>query len=279
MRLSAFATTFPRDSIDAVFAASASYGLQSTQFDMAAAGLDTIPEEVSDDTIAEIHAAANAHGVTIDAMEGTFNMAHPDATRRSDGLRGFAVLASACDRLDVKIISLCTGSRDPDSMWRRHADNRSPEAWADMRSTVERAVAIAEQHGLVLGVEPEISNVVDSAAAARRLLDEIQSSQLKIICDGANLFDVQDPVRSLSVADKVFADTAELLGPDIVLAHAKDITATGSFVAAGEGELPWHTFLSTLDDVGFTGALVMHSLSEDQVPASTQMIRGVLASL
>lgn len=279
MKLSAFATTFPRDSIDAVFAASASYGLRSTQFDMAAAGLDTLPEEIPDDTITEIRTAADAHGVTIDAMEGTFNMAHPDGAHRVDGLRRFEAVARACARLDVPILTLCTGSRDPDHMWRRHPDNRTPQAWADMRSTVERAVAIAEEQDIVLGVEPEINNVVESAAAARRLLDEIQSAKLKVIFDGANLFDVQDPLRSLEVADNVFADAADLVGPDVVLAHAKDITASGSFVAAGEGDLPWRSFLATLIEVGFDGALVMHSLSEQQVPSSAQMIRGLLAAL
>ena len=53
---------------------------------------------------------------------------------------------------------------------------------------MREALQIADEHRVTLGVEPEVSNVVDSARKARRLLDEMQSPRLKIIMDVANLF-------------------------------------------------------------------------------------------
>src|SRR5690349_23251315 len=51
---------------------------------------------------------------------------------------------------------------------------------------------IARQANAVLAFEPEVSNVVDSARKARRLLDEIGSPHLKVTMDPANLFHAGD---------------------------------------------------------------------------------------
>jgi sugar phosphate isomerase/epimerase len=147
-----------------------------------------------------------------------------------------------------------------------------------MRDTVAAAARIAAGHGLTLGIEPEISNVVSSAAKARQLLDELDCAQLRIIFDGANLFDVSDPARTLDRADEVFSRAADLLGPDIGLAHAKDIRADGGFAAVGEGDLPWPRYLRTLRYAGFTGSLVMHGLAEGQAAAGSALLQGLLGS-
>ena len=60
-------------------------------------------------------------------------------------------------------------------MWRYHPDNGSPQSWRDMVACVREATDIARQANVVLAFEPEMSNVVDSALKARRLLDEIAS--------------------------------------------------------------------------------------------------------
>ena len=279
MRLGIFATTFPRDNVGEVFDAIGSYGLRSTQFDLKAAGLATLPDVIPDAVATAIREAATARDLPIAAVEGTFNMAHPDPAHRADGLRRLEVLAESCSSLGASMITLCTGTRDPDNMWRRHPDNTSPEAWRDMRAAVEIALQSAETYDLVLGVEPEISNVMSSAAAARRLLDELDSPRLKVIFDGANLFDAGDPERRLDRAADVLARAAELLGPDIALAHAKDVTADGTFVAAGQGGVPWDRYLRVLTDAGYTGALVLHSLAEQQVAESTALLQDILAAL
>src|SRR5258706_14575641 len=122
------------------------------------------------------------------AISGTFNMIHPDAGLRRENLRRLGVLAGACGALGTSVISLCTGTRDPRDMWRSHPDNGSPSAWKDLLGSMETALASAEQHQITLAVEPEINNVVDSAAKARALLDHFRSPRLKIIIDPANLF-------------------------------------------------------------------------------------------
>ena len=230
MRLGIFARTFSRPSLEGVLDAVAGHGLRETQFNMSVAGLSSMPEEV-DPTLADrVREAAARRNVALAAVSGTFNMAHPDEGVRQDGLRRLDVIAGACRRLGTSTITLCTGTRDRENMWRRHPDNTTPEAWRDMLATMQAALETAEERGVTLAFEPEINNVVDSAEKGRRLLDEMRSPRLKVIMDAANLFDADDPARRLSRSAEILHEAFELLGGDVVIAHAKDVRASGGIV-------------------------------------------------
>jgi len=64
--------------------------------------------------------------------------------------------------------------------------------------------------------------------------------------------------------DEAFA----LLGKDIVMAHAKDLDHDGDagHLAAGQGKLDYDHYLSLLRASEFKGPLLLHGLSEAQVP-------------
>jgi sugar phosphate isomerase/epimerase len=276
VRLGIFAKTFARPSVEETFDAVRAHGLDATQFNLSVAGRASMPERIPAELAQRVRDAANARGLDIAAVSGTFNMAHPDPQTRADGLRRLDVLAEACPTLGTGVITLCTGTRDAENMWRRHPENSTAEAWRDMRATIAEAVAIAERRGVVLAIEPEISNVVDSPKAARRLLDEIASPHLRVVIDAANLFDADDPSRQISRSDPVLGEAFDLLAPDIVLAHAKDVTDTGSFAAAGRGDVDWERYLTLLGASGYDGALIMHGLDEAEVSDSTAFLGGLL---
>jgi sugar phosphate isomerase/epimerase len=276
MRRGIFAKTFARPSVEEVFDAVRAHGLDAMQFNLSVAGLASLPDSIPPELADRVRTAARARELDIAAVSGTFNMAHPDPQARASGLRRLDVLAGACGGLGTGVITLCTGTRDPEDMWRRHAGNTTTEAWQDMRATIIDAIAIAERHDVVLAVEPEISNVVDNPAAARRLLDELRSPRLRVVIDPANLFDAGDPSRRVANSEAVLTEAFELLAGDIVLAHAKDVTEDGAFAAAGQGDVDWERYLTLLDGSGYTGALIMHGLDEADVAGSTAFLGGLL---
>jgi sugar phosphate isomerase/epimerase len=192
---------------------------------------------------------------------------------RRDGLRRLGVLAGACERLGTSTVTLCTGTRDPEDMWRRHPDNATPEAWRDLLATMQVALEIAEGHGVTLAFEPEINNVMDSAEKGRRLLAEMSSSRLKVIMDAANLFDAENPARRLSRSEEILDEAFELLGGDLLLAHAKDVKGSGEVVAAGKGDLDYDLYLRYLSEAGYGGPLVLHGLAEEEVAGSLAFLR------
>jgi sugar phosphate isomerase/epimerase len=148
-------------------------------------------------------------------------------------------------------------------MWQRHRENDSASAWNDLVACVREALRLTEKTGAILAFEPEIANVVDTARKGRRLLDELQSPRLKVVMDPANLFHAGELPRMHEILDEAF----ELLGRDLVLAHAKDLTRDGEagHAAAGQGRLDYNHYLALLRSVGFDGSLILHGLEESQV--------------
>lgn len=275
MEIGIFAKTFARPNVEAVFEAVKDHGLNCVQFNFACAGLPSMPEQIDPAIVKRIASAAEKKRVTISAVSGTFNMAHPNAAVRDDGLRRLRALASICSDLGTAIITLCTGTRDPEDMWRYHPDNSEPEAWNDLVISMSEALRIADEHAVTLGIEPEVNNVVDSARKARRLLDDMQSMRLKIVMDPANLFHPGELTHMREAFDAAFG----LLGNDIVIAHAKDLVENRNgiqHVAAGQGRLDYAYYMQLLREMRFRGPVILHGLSESEVAGSVAFLRGKL---
>ena len=271
-----FAKIFARPTVAEVFRAVARHHLRSVQFNFASAGLPSLPDEIDPALAKRIRKAAAEQRIAIEAVSGTFNMIHPDAKQRRDGLHKLGIIAGACESLDTRMITLCTGTRDAENMWRHHQQNDSPEAWRDLLVSLTKALTIADKFDLLLGVEPEIGNVVSSAEHARRLLDELRSPRLKIVIDPANLFRPADLPRMDEIMDEAF----DLLGGDLAMAHAKELSADGhaGSLPLGSGALDWNRYLSLLRASQFKGPLIMHGFEEQDVAASVKFLRDEMAS-
>jgi sugar phosphate isomerase/epimerase len=218
MHLGIFAKTFPRPTLEETLDAIADRGLTHVQFNMSCAGLPTLPERIDESFCRAIARAFRERGLTMAAISGTFNLCDPNAHRLLDNLKGLEVLAAACRWLDTRIITLCAGTRDPEDMWRWHPENVRRSTWDSMIESMRLAARIAVRHEVTLAFEPELNNVVNSVSKARRLLDEIGSTWLKVVIDPANLSRAGDFPRMKEILEEAF----DWLGPDIVLAHAKN---------------------------------------------------------
>lgn len=275
--LGLLAPEFPHASLAENLDAIAAVGAPAVQFDLACAVGETLPAAVDEATIARIRAGFAARGLTLAALSGTYNMIDPDAGRRAAGRAGLQRLIPVAARLGCPLVTLCTGTRDPDDMWRRHPDNDRPEAFRDLVAELRAALPVAEAHGVTLAVEPEVSNTIDSAVKARRLLDEIGSRRLKVVMDGANIFHEGELPRMRAVLNEAFA----LLGRDIALAHAKDLDRDGEagHLPAGLGRLDYPYYLELIARSGFSGALILHALTPEQAPGRIAFLRDLAPGL
>jgi sugar phosphate isomerase/epimerase len=262
MRLGIFAKTFDGNHPHTVLQAAKDAGYTCVQYNLACSGLPAMPDALSPDQIDAIARASAATGVAIAAVSGTYNMIHPDPAVRAIGLRRLAVLIDNATAMGTGMITLCTGTRDPDDQWRHHPDNASPAAWRDLLDEMTRACALAEPAGIKLGIEPELANVIDGATRARSLIDTLQSPALAIVLDPANLFEV----CALPVQRDTLSHAVDLLADRIGMAHAKDRDPTGGFATAGKGVVDFPHFLARLRAAGFDGDLVTHGLSADEAP-------------
>lgn len=275
MQLGIFAKTFAGTDPTKVLLAARAAGYGTVQFNLACAGLPSLPDEIADPEalIARVGAARVASGVGIAALSGTYNMAHPDPAVRARGRLALGRIIDIASALNIPLVTLCTGSRHLSDQWAHHPDNATPEAWADMAGDMAEALRRAEAAGITLGIEPEQANVVTSAEDARRLIGEMGSDRLRIVLDPANLFEAADAQR----AREIVARAVDIAAGLTVMAHAKDRHADGRFAAPGRGVVDFADFVARLRASGFDGAVVTHGLEPEDAPGVARFLAPLLA--
>ncbi len=268
-----------RPTLEKLLQAVRGYGFTQIQFGYASVCGTDMPEALEPEFVQSIRTQAQASGIEIVAVSGTWNMIHPDTAVREQGLARLDVIAESCQHLGCDFVTLCTGTRNRESMWRWHADNQTQSAWDDLLVTMQRALEIAERHDVYLGIECEASNVVNTPERARQLMDTFGSPRLKIIMDVANLFQRgearEENVRP--IMDNAFA----LLGNDIQIAHGKDIKAGEEleFTHAGNGIIDFGYYVEKLRACGYTGGMVLHGIKEERyMSEAVAHMREVLAA-
>ncbi len=272
MQIGIFAKTFEGADPETVLAAAANTGYATVQYNMACSGLPSLPMHVTPEHIEAIKLATNLSGISICALSATYNMVHPNIEVRNRGLASLEVLAQLAKSLKIEMLTLCTGSRNPLDQWAYHVDNQTPEAWADLRVAMEKALVIAEAHELYLGIEPEHGNVVKSATAAKQLIAELGSTRLKVIIDPANLVSTE----SAAEQKKIIATAIDQVADHIMLAHAKDRNSQGEVVASGQGAIDFPHFISLLNNVGYDGPLVTHGLAASEALGVRKFLEGII---
>jgi sugar phosphate isomerase/epimerase len=270
-QLGILTNTYAYPTVEAALDAVARDGLACVQFEPSTAGIPEDAEQIDLAAAARTRQALVARGLTMSALSGTVNMVHPNPTTRAAGLRRLCALIEAAEAFGTAVVTLCTGSRNPESMWRRHPENQAPDTWSDLVVSMREAVSVAERCGVTLAFEPEVNNVVDSAQRARRLIDEIGSSHLGVVMDPANIFHTGELPRMDEMLEEAFA----LLGGFIALAHCKDLDHDGDagHLPAGQGLLNYPLYLRLLHASGYDGGLIMHGLSEQDIPLCSAAVR------
>ena len=134
------------------------------------------------------------------------------------------------------------------------------EAWRDLLETMETAIAFAEANDLDLGIEPELANVVVSAARPTRLISELGS-------DVSRSFSTQPtssrPRRSPSSGTSlprpsIFSPTgSSWLMPRIA-------PSDGAFAAAGKGVLDYPHYMGASGGSASTAPLITHGLDASE---------------
>ena len=265
-----YAATCPGD----LFARIRADGFSAVQFNLSCAGLAALPETLPPGLGKRIADEAKRVGLTLCALSGTYNMAHPDPVQRQRDRAGFTNVMRAAREMDVSLVTLCTGSRDTSNMWRAHPGNSTEEAWSALRAELDFALLLAEEFGVVLGIEPEPGNVIADARLARKILDEAGSRRLGIVLDAANLLPPDAQPRQPGIV----AEAAELLGGNLFLVHAKDIDRHGVVVPAGKGAVDLPAFVARMKSTGYDGPLVGHNFDESEAPGVAAYLTSIIGS-
>ncbi len=273
MQVGIMSGMFKRPTLGEALDAILDHDIRYLQFNLSSLNLKGPLSEKLEAASTMVSPQIEKRAMTIAAMAGQANMVDPVPEKRREGIERIKLFIAACADIGTSVLATCTGSRNPENMWRTHPDNDTDETWEVLCDTLAELLPHAEAHGVTLAFEPEVCQVASSAPKSRRLIDDMGSPNLKVVMDAANIFGRGDLARMSEVLDEAF----QLLGDHIAIAHAKDLDHDGDsgHLAAGTGMLDYERYVSLLCGLPFDVPVILHGLSVDQVGESAGMLRGL----
>ncbi|MYJ76536.1 MAG: sugar phosphate isomerase/epimerase, partial [Gammaproteobacteria bacterium] len=163
MQVGIMSGTFARPTLGETLDAILDHDIRHMQFNWGSAHPPGPLAEVIDAICPVIREETAKRDMVIAAVAGNINMADTDPDKRQQGIERLRMVIGACKSVGTSVVATCTGSRHPESMWRHHPDNASPEAWRDVCATLEQVLPTAEAAGVMVAFEPEINNVASDA--------------------------------------------------------------------------------------------------------------------
>ncbi len=150
------------------------------------------------------------------------NLTHPDESVYRETLKKYKAHLQLARWMNAGVVGTETGNPNAEYKYdplRSH----TPEALEMFIRRVAPVVECAERFGVTLAIEPVYEHIVTDGKAARKVLDVIQSDNLKIILDPVNLLHPDNFHRR----DEVVAEAIDLLGEETMVVHMKDYIPGG----------------------------------------------------
>ena len=117
--LGVFARVFPAGP-PGVAAAIRAAGFTATQLNLAALGRATLDTTLTAGQARQISGTFTAAGVRIWGLSGTYNAIDPDERAPAAATGACRKVIARAPDLGAEVVTLCTGTQDPDNMWRAH---------------------------------------------------------------------------------------------------------------------------------------------------------------
>lgn len=169
------------------------------------------------------------------------NLTHPDENAYRETLKCYRAHIQLARWMNAGCVGTETGNPNPEYRY-DPVHSHAPEALEMFIRRAAPVVECAEHFGVTLAIEPVYTHIVHDGKAARKVLDAIQSDNLKIILDPVNLLHMDNIDRR----DEVIREAIDLLGEDVAVIHMKDYQrAEGGLrsMACGLGEMDYTDIL------------------------------------
>lgn len=234
MKIGVFATNF-KLSVEESLAKAQRIGVEGVQLWNVGGALD--PDSLSADGRRWFKALVAARGLEISALCGHMNFVHPEGVE--ERIEKFKRILDLGIELEAPIITTEAGHRTGDE----------ERDWTTLVNAFREICAHAEEVGSYLAIEPGgRGNVIDGTESIKKLVADVDSANLKVNLDPANLMNGgYDPVQAVYE-----------LQTRIVHTHAKDcIPEPWKELPLGQGKVPWEPYIAALRDIGYDGFLTI----------------------
>ena len=187
------------------------------------------------------------------------NLANPDPVQLKEIQNKYLANIRFAAHLGAGVVGTETGA--PNVEYKFEQACWSDEALEIFIKNLKPVVKYAEQMGVLLAIEPVVRHIVCNPKRARRVLDEIDSPNLRIILDPVNLLEIYNYEKQ----DEIIDEAIELLGKDVAVLHVKDFVIKDDklvSVPVGQGQCHWERIIPYMKKE----KPFMHATLEDTKP-------------
>lgn len=169
-------------------------------------------EDVTPELVKEVEMAVREVPLDI-AVLGTYvELGTVDDRKRCSAVKDFISQIPVCKAINAH----CMGSET--SSW-RHTGATHEDAKKALLKSLDAIMPVAEAHGVIVALEPVYMHTMNSVETTREILDSVQSPNLKIILDMANLMGPE----WIDKQDVLFGRAVESWGERITAIHLKGV--------------------------------------------------------
>lgn len=235
-------------------------------------GLDIDLDRPSAEHCLRIKRAFAQAGVEIAAVSGYSNLLHPDENLRKSIHRRFIGGMRLCEGIGAKMLCSETGTFHPKSEWEWNPANATEQAMELLVGTIRPLAEEADKHGILLGLEPYVMNVVHSPQRADEFVRRLAMKNVKLVADPAGML----THATLNAQESVLPDMFRCIAPHIGLVHVEDCRRDPEdhfhWLGAGKGDINYPLFMDLLVGIGYDGPMIMEHLEEEDISESRNFV-------
>lgn len=209
--------------------------------------------------------------IKVTVLGAYYNMISPDLEERKIGEERYKKMLEILKIFDGIVVGTEPGSYNLDFSY--NEKNHTEESYQIVLESFRKFAKIAEKNEVNMGLEPVCTLTIGNIEILKRLFNEINSPNFKIIFDPVNLICVENYKEQ----DKIIKNIFKYFADKIVTVHFKDFKIENNKlvrVSPGKGILNYKLLLKEMKKYGVTG--ILDEIPKEDLKFSKKYIEDIL---
>lgn len=194
------------------------------------------------------------------------NIIHPDIRERDNAIELFSKYLVYSKSMNCPIVATETGSID--NIFKPHKENWTIEVFDLTVKQIKKLTNIAEKLGVLVGIEPGVNHPIYNVETSKKLIDSVNSPNLKIIFDPMNMV-----LNSDDSELEIVKDGIRELNDSIYAFHIKDYNFENNkkvVVPFGDGLAPMNKIADEIKKFKARPYVLMEETPQDHFDRSIE---------
>lgn len=221
-----------------------------------------------------IKKAFEDEGIKIAMLGAYFNPVHSNEEKTTKAIAKFKEHLKYASTFGTMLVGTETGSYNDDK-WTFNEKNLTEEAFQKVLETVKDLAKVAEENGVYVAIEGAYGHCMTNPQRLKRLYDEVNSPNMKIIVDIYNYLNINNHREHCGIFDRALKE----FGDNIVLFHLKDYVVEDDAlkqVGLGKGILNLPYILEQINEKHPNAYCIFEGVKPEDMESSFEFVKKYL---